>query len=222
MRLRLLATVTLIVVAACSGEPPAVITLDTTTTLLPASRPATSTSAATTTTGATTASIAETTTTTLPDGIALTFAQPGTPEAEVEIALHLAAAGYDIATEEPVDPAHPLFVSTHAEPLLSIVQANIQILIDEGWATRPGVGNLAADYVTSIVIADDGLSATVIDCVLDDGVVYDIATGEILNDEILTATVRMVFVNESNQWLLSRSVALDEVEGIGGCLELDS
>ncbi len=59
--------------------------------------------------------------------------------------------------------------------------------------------------------------AVVVDCGVDDGVLYDLATGEILNGEVQTVQWRTTLVRVDDKWLVQVNDVVDSWEGIAGC-----
>lgn len=63
----------------------------------------------------------------------------------------------------------------------------------------------------------DGGSAVVIDCAVDDSVLYEVGSGRVLNDAIGTFLWEIRLVDEHGRWRVANSTILDRWEGVAGC-----
>ena len=82
------------------------------------------------------------------------------------------------------NPDDPTLAEFAVGDELAAVIANTQIRLDAGQAIRPGDQGLAAIRVGFI---ESGASAaTAAACAIDDGVIFDVATGAVVNDVVVT------------------------------------
>jgi hypothetical protein len=57
----------------------------------------------------------------------------------------------------------------------------------------------------------------VVDCSIDDGVLFDTHTGEVINDDVATVLWRTTVVRGDDAWKVSFNSIEQEWEGIAGC-----
>jgi len=67
------------------------------------------------------------------------------------------------------------------------------------------------------VISIEGEQAAVRDCAIDDVLVVNIETGEVLNDEVATQLRTATLVREESSWKVSFTKLEERWEGIAGC-----
>lgn len=125
----------------------------------------------------------------------------------------LAANG---STPDPDDPALREF-ATGAQ--LDNVIAETQQRRDDGLALRAAQPSRSSHTVT--VVSASGERAELQDCFVNDGVVYRPATGEVVDDSVVTRSVSAVMVSEVGTWKLERATVIQEWEGVAGCALAD-
>jgi hypothetical protein len=54
-------------------------------------------------------------------------------------------------------------------------------------------------------------------CRLDDRVVYKVATGEVVDDDVVTRTVEALMVQDAGMWKVARTTSVDDVDGVSSC-----
>lgn len=67
------------------------------------------------------------------------------------------------------------------------------------------------------VVAIEGDTARLQDCVTNDGVVYRIATGEVIDDSVGTRSLEAVMRRVEGRWRLESTRVIQEWEGVAGC-----
>ena len=184
-----------------------------------ASPPVTTATPATVTTSTTTTSttVPETTTTTidLVDEERLTYAEPGTVEAELETAYWRTWDAF-YAAAAVADPAHPALDDAYTDPLLSDVRSNLQDLVEQGIVARPGENDQYT--ILSIEVVDEA-TGIVESCEVDTGFGYrpeDPSDPVFVTD--LTLHRRAEFRLEDGRWKRATGEVLNRTEGIGGCV----
>ena len=86
---------------------------------------------------------------------------------------------------------------------------------DQGQAIRDGVQNLAAIRVGFVTV--NGANATVAACSIDDGVIFEVASGRIVNDAVMTHNYRVDLEQLNAVWRVARVVRTQQWEGKAGC-----
>ena len=119
------------------------------------------------------------------------------------------------ANEAPPNPDHPgLREYATAGQLENVVTETTQRR-DEGIALRHPENSIAERRVR--VLSVDGDGATLQDCATNDGIVYRIKTGEVLDDSVVTRNVRATMRLVGGKWRLAEASVVQEWEGVAGC-----
>lgn len=119
------------------------------------------------------------------------------------------------ANGEPPDPDHPELASVATGEQLENVIAETRRRLDQGLSLRTPESTVMSHDVTVVRISDS--EAELQDCFVNDGIVYRIASGEVVDDEVVTRNVsgRMEYLD--GQWKLARATVIQEWEGVAGC-----
>jgi hypothetical protein len=64
---------------------------------------------------------------------------------------------------------------------------------------------------------ESDVEATVQDCSVNDGVLYRVATGEIVDDSVVTNSVEAVLRLVDGSWKVESTRLLQKWEGVAGC-----
>ncbi len=67
------------------------------------------------------------------------------------------------------------------------------------------------------VISIEGDTATVRDCAIDDGLVVDVETGEVVNDDVVTRLATGTLRRVDGQWKVATTRVEQSWEGVAGC-----
>jgi hypothetical protein len=135
-----------------------------------------------------------------------------------EDAILAAVDGYwqsFLDANDPPDPNHPDLARYRTGDALETAVANINDRIKLGQAIR-----LPSDSVygnTSHVEAINGEEADVLSCSIDDSVLYDRASGSVLNDRVSTFEFRLTLVKDNGLWKVSTGTQLHRWEGVSNC-----
>lgn len=119
------------------------------------------------------------------------------------------------ANQQPPDPDSPALREFATGEQLENVVSETRKRLDEGLALRAPDPSVASHDVT--VVSIDGDRAEVQDCFVNDGVVYDAATGEAVDSSVVTRSVSGVMVREGGDWKLAGATVIQEWEGVAGC-----
>ncbi len=119
------------------------------------------------------------------------------------------------ANRAPVNPDHPGLREYATGEQFETAIAGIRQNAAEGLAVRRPDGSSRRSEVR--VVSVEGDQATVQECFVDDGVVYRVETGEVINDAVATHNVRATMVQVDGEWKLSSSSLVQRWEGVAGC-----
>ncbi|MEO7572825.1 MAG: helicase-related protein, partial [Acidimicrobiales bacterium] len=146
-----------------------------------------------------------TTTTTSPDTTAATGEQP---ELQQEI-VDRYEAFWDArfrAHQAPVNPDAPGLAEHATGPQLENVRAETQQRLDDGLALRPADQPLTDHRVRVVSVTAD--RAELQDCFVNDGVVYRVKTGEVVDDAVVTRNVSASMAIVDGVWKLERATVI--------------
>ena len=122
---------------------------------------------------------------------------------------------FNQALTDPPNPDDPLLAQTMVDPMLSQAVKLAGEWRGFGQAGRNPAGSVRR--ITFISADVDGDQATVETCSVDDGIIYEPATGTVLNDEITTARDRATLTFVEGTWKLASREQLEKWEGVAGC-----
>ena len=118
------------------------------------------------------------------------------------------------AGPEP-DPRDPRLEAVASGEALRAVRAETRRRAEAGQAIRPGQQGLAE---IRVAIAQGGPeSATVSVCSIDDGVIYVVESGEVIDDSVVTHNYLIDLVPADGVWTVDRITRLQQWEGVAGC-----
>lgn len=123
------------------------------------------------------------------------------------------------ANQSPVNPDAPTLAEYATGAQLDNVRGETQQRLDDGLALRAPDESVTDHRVR--VVSVTGESAQLQDCFVNDGVVYRVATGEVVDDAIVTRNVTASMVLVDGVWKLESATVIQEWEGVAGCA-LDS
>lgn len=126
---------------------------------------------------------------------------------------------FNHALADPPNPDDPLLAQTMVDPMLG--QA---MKLAGEWRGFGQAGKAPPDSVRRITLISsdvDGDRATIEACSVDDGIVYEPATGTVLNDKVTTAHDRATLTLVDGIWKLATREQVEKWEGVAGCA-LDS
>lgn len=185
-----LATAAVLILAACSGDNKPIAAT-------PSAPPSTSTSGVTTTSAPTTT--------------------PATQDVAADI-----VARYKMfwqvrfeANQNPPNPEDPRLAEFSTAPQLDKVRAETRSNLDQGLAIRRPPDSVARSSVKVREVND--ATATLQECVVDDGVLYRFTTGEVLDAEVATQSVESTMQLVDGVWRLAEARLVQEWKGVAGC-----
>lgn len=119
------------------------------------------------------------------------------------------------ANREPVNPDHPGLREYATGAQRENVLEETRARQDEGIAFRLPANSVGESRVRVIEI--DGKEATLQECVVNDGVVYEVDTGEVIDDSVVTRNVRATMRRVDSEWKLAAARVVQKWEGVAGC-----
>jgi hypothetical protein len=140
-----------------------------------------------------------------------------TQKEEAAKAAYLAYwATYDQATADPVDPELPAMQRLITADHQRVVTRNLQDRQARGEAVRHPAASQATHEIRSAELQPDG-SVMITECEVDDAVVYVVATGAVVNDEVVTKLATAVMVEVDGSWRIAHSEVIQRWRGVVEC-----
>ncbi|MGI9645798.1 MAG: hypothetical protein ACR2O6_10870 [Ilumatobacteraceae bacterium] len=136
---------------------------------------------------------------------------------DAEAAILAAVDGYYasfITVNSPPDPDHPELERFRTEAVLELARENVQDRSDLGQAIR--LPEKSRSTHQAIVVSVSGSSAVVDVCSVDDSVLYDVATGVLLNDAVKTFAVQF-HLKSTDSWRVVETVEQGRWDGVSTC-----
>jgi hypothetical protein len=134
-------------------------------------------------------------------------------------AVYEAYLGYwstwDEASSNPINVDHPGLERYYTGAAFDQTRASLSKMVSEGTAGRPAENSKASHTIRFINLYND--TAFVEDCLVDDGVIYRVASGEIVNDVVKTVLVRATAFRTDGQWKVGETKTLREWQGVSAC-----
>ena len=128
---------------------------------------------------------------------------------------YLASWAAKTESNDPPDPDAPALAETHTGPALAQAVDNRRAYQITGRVGRYPEGSISEHRAEVMSVL--GEEATVRDCSIDDGQVIVDATGEVVNDLVVTALFEGTMVLENDRWKLSSLTLVEQWEGVAGC-----
>ncbi|MGH9191987.1 MAG: hypothetical protein ACRDZ0_05890 [Acidimicrobiales bacterium] len=120
------------------------------------------------------------------------------------------------AAAEPVDPHLPELQRLMTGDQQRIVTRNLEDMRARGHATRLPQGSKRRHDPRVVEAQTDG-SVDVTSCEVDDSVVYQVDTGAVVNDDVVTNVISATLVEERGQWKVTFSERTKTSPGIVEC-----
>lgn len=133
----------------------------------------------------------------------------------IRAAYDAAASGF-IEASKTSDPDHPLLAATHTGPMLEQRRLVLTGRRRDGRASRQPPGSVYRIEHEKLEMVD-ATSARLTVCVVDDGVVYEVASGVVVNDRVETGRANAVMRLEDGVWKLAERELVEEWPGVAGC-----
>ena len=119
------------------------------------------------------------------------------------------------ANQPPVNPSDPRLSEFATGQQLDNVLLETRQRRDQGLALRRPEPSVYERRVKLTRV--DGDSAELQDCATNDGIVYRVATGEVVDDSVVTRSISATMRLVDGTWRLSETRVVQEWEGVAGC-----
>jgi hypothetical protein len=120
------------------------------------------------------------------------------------------------AAADPVDPRLRDLQELVTGNQQTLVTRNLEEMQAKGQAVRLPARSQARQDLKLVDLQADG-SVEITSCEVDDSIVYVVATGAVINDDVVTNLISTTMVNESSAWKLSFSERRERWPGIVEC-----
>lgn len=204
-------------IAGCSG-PSDVPRLDASAATTAASSTTGAQALTTTTTAVPPASVVSSTSTTRAAVATTTSVSPATRSAENvlgdRVRAFFTARAEANAAPTPNPEFGPLGEAATGDALASVRDETAKRR-DQGQAMRPATPSQAQIRVGAVSVT--GASATVAACSIDDGVIFDVASGRVVNDAVVTHNYRITLQRDAEVWQVALVERMQRWEGVAGC-----
>jgi hypothetical protein len=137
------------------------------------------------------------------------------PEQSVLGAYDAAMTAFDLATAEPPNPDQADLAATTVDPVLTDVRNLAATWKGFGQALRYPADSVHT--ITALSVEINGDTATIETCNVDDGILYEPATGTVLNNKVTTAHDRATMTLVDGTWKLSTRQQIEKWDGVTGC-----
>lgn len=131
-----------------------------------------------------------------------------------------AMRAFDIALADPPNPDVPALGATTIDPALGEVRRLAQQWHGFGQALKYPTPSV--HRIEPLSVSIDGAIATIVTCNVDDGVIYEPASGRTLNDKVTTARDEATLSLVGGVWKLTTRVQQQKWEGVAGCVDTSS
>jgi hypothetical protein len=153
---------------------------------------------------------AATTTTTLDDE---------TRKEEAAKAAYLAYwHAYMEATTEPVHPQLPAMQQLMTGDHQRVVTRDLEDRQARGEAARLPANSHLRHEILSAALQPDG-SVHITECEVNDAIIYDVVSGAVINDDVVTKLATATMVNEGGRWKIADSAVVRRWPGAVECAE---
>jgi len=119
------------------------------------------------------------------------------------------------ANRNPANPADPRFAQFAVDPQLGNVVTETRQRRDQGLALRRPDPSVTQRRVKVVELT--GAAATLQDCATNDGIVYSVATGQVIDDTVVTRSVSATMRRVDGVWKVAETKVLQEWKGVAGC-----
>jgi hypothetical protein len=123
---------------------------------------------------------------------------------------------YQQATAEPVNPEHSALQALVTGEHRLVVTRNLEERHAKGEAVRLPPSTRNSHDIRSAELQPDG-SVEIVDCQVDDSIVYEVETGEVVDDDVVTKLVVGSMAFEGGAWKLAFSEVSETWPGVGVC-----
>ena len=136
--------------------------------------------------------------------------------ADAEAAYLAYEEASNVAATDPVNPQHPELQALITGDQRLHSNSELGGFLADGEAARPAEPSQYNVDVQAATPQSDG-SVLLHVCRVDDSVIYKVATGEVVNDDVVTKTVDALMVTENGAWKVSSTTVIARTPGVASC-----
>jgi hypothetical protein len=125
---------------------------------------------------------------------------------------------YMQATAEPVDPQLPAMQQLMTGDHQRVVTRDLENRQARGEATRLPTNSRLRHEILSAELRADG-SVHITECEVNDAIVYNVASGAVINDDVVTKLATAKMVDEGGSWKVADSTVVRRWPGAVSCRE---
>lgn len=118
-----------------------------------------------------------------------------------------------LAANDPPDPDHPGLRRYYTGAAYEHAVASIRKNKEEGLHLELPSESLWKHTVLSVEVSDGETSAVLHDCAIDDGLIVRTATGDVLNDDVVTVIYVTELTRSDDTWRVVRNASTSRTEG---------
>jgi hypothetical protein len=123
---------------------------------------------------------------------------------------------YQEATAEPVDPQNAELQALITGEHKVVVTRNLQERQAKGEAVKLPANSQSSHDIRSAELRPDG-TVEIIDCQVDDSIVYEVATGNVVDDDVVTKLVIGSMAQEDGDWKVAFAEISEAWPGVRAC-----
>jgi hypothetical protein len=123
---------------------------------------------------------------------------------------------YQEATAEPVDPQHAELQALVTGEHKLVLTRNLQERRAKGEAVRLPANTQSSHDIRAADLQPDG-TVEIVDCQVDDSIVYMVKTGDVVDDDVVTKLVIGSMARESGAWKVAFTEISAAWPGVGAC-----
>jgi hypothetical protein len=123
---------------------------------------------------------------------------------------------YMEATAEPVNPQHPAMQQLMTGDHQRVVTRDLEARQARGEAARLPTDSQLQHEVLSADLQSDG-SVHITECEVNDAIIYEVASGAVINDDVVTKLATATMVDDGGSWKIADSVVARRWPGAVEC-----
>jgi hypothetical protein len=123
---------------------------------------------------------------------------------------------FERASAEPVNPTSPDLLERMTGDQARLVVHNLERMQASGQAARHPANAQGRHQVSASELQADG-SVRIIDCQVDDAVVYDTTNGAVVNDAVITNLISATMVQDGTEWKVALATRTKKWPGAVEC-----
>ena len=136
--------------------------------------------------------------------------------ADAEAAYLAYEEAYNVAAADPVTPQHPALQALITGDQRIYLNSDLGGDLADGEALRHAQPSQYNVDVLSATPQSDG-SILLRVCQVDDRVVHKVATGEVVDDDVVTRTIDVRSINEGGTWKVALKTTVADAPGVASC-----